>query len=126
LDEQPMVRSNSSRYLLFAALVMWLLTGWAGARGHFCFDGNEPPMSVHMELVGDHPEHSSADVHMDVDVDLWQLMKAGQFWFWVLISVVGFPLLYLLPLGVAPPRNAGLTAQQNSYFVPPLRAPPCR
>src|SRR5690606_1387388 len=119
-----MPRSALARYLIFVALLFWLMAGWLGTRGHFCFDGKEPPISVHMELTADHTDHSLADSHMDADVNLLQMIKSGQLWLWALVIVVLFSVFWILPAGIAPPREQNFSARLLIYLVPPLRAPP--
>lgn len=56
--------------MAFLALTIWLLASMSGAHGHLCFDGQEPPISVHMDMLADHIEHHDSDQHLDADVDL--------------------------------------------------------
>lgn len=57
------------RYKFFAcvALFLWLTAALTGMHGHICFDGKEPPISVHIDLVESHTESAE---HQDVDVNL--------------------------------------------------------
>jgi hypothetical protein len=112
--------------LVFLALVIWLIASWSGAHGHLCFDGQEPPMTVHMDMLGDHPEHNIDEKHFDADLDV------GQF---VLAKLVKIDL----PLLIATALLLVLLFKQPTIFVafysrlfisriiglrPPLRAPP--
>jgi len=111
----------------FVALIIWLIASWSGAHGHLCFDGQEPPVSVHMEMTDEHADHHEADEqHVDADVDLSQPLLAK-------LTKIDLPLLIAAAILLAmlfeiisiifsrysqhySPRHAGLP--------PPLRAPP--
>src|SRR5690606_41907337 len=44
---------------------------WGGLHGHLCFDGQESPVSVHMDLLDGHPDHLNDDeVHLDTVTEL--------------------------------------------------------
>jgi hypothetical protein len=66
------------RYKTFAAvaLILWLLASWSGAHGHLCFDGQEPPLSLHMDMLSEHTEHHADEKHTDADVSPGQLALA--------------------------------------------------
>lgn len=110
----------------FVALVIWLIASWSGAHGHLCFDGQEPPMTVHMDMLGDHPEHGSEEQHLDADVDLSQLALAK-------LVKIDLPLLIaaallFVVLFEKPVISAVVySCIFSSYSIglhPPLRAPP--
>ena len=112
--------------IAFMALVIWLITSWSGAHGHLCFDGQEPPMTVHMDMLGDHPEHGSKEKHIDADVDLSQLALAK-------LIKIDLPLLTAIALLFAVLFEKTLVSIVlysrifSSYSIglrPPLRAPP--
>jgi disulfide bond formation protein DsbB len=118
--------SKRSHQFAFVALALWLLGSWLGAHGHFCFDGQEPPVSVHMHMLGDHPEHHADEDHQDADVDLLQsaiakLTKLDQSL--LLLAVVALLLVF---------QRTPIPASHYSPFVPVhipfarplLRAPP--
>ena len=46
---------------VYAALLLWLFATGSGMHGHFCFDGMEPPVSVHFDLLSEHDNHPAAD-----------------------------------------------------------------
>ncbi|GGY63740.1 hypothetical protein GCM10011613_04310 [Cellvibrio zantedeschiae] len=112
--------------LAFATLIIWLLASWSGAHGHMCFDGQEPPMTVHIHTLGEHADHDSSQNHLDADVDIGQLAPAKPI-------KIDLPILLLAAFLLA----AFFTAPAKfvvSYFRtiphrlnglrPPLRAPP--
>jgi hypothetical protein len=112
--------------LAFAALAIWLLLGWSGAHGHLCFDGQEPPMSVHMDMLGEHPEHHADEQHLDADMEMDQLAlaKLVKFDLPVLLAT-----LFLLVILCQQPAIFMSTCSRHYIrhligLRPPLRAPP--
>ncbi len=115
-----------SHQFAFLAFALWLLGNWLGAHGHFCFDGQEPPVSVHMHMLGDHPEHHADEEHQDADVDLLQsaiakLTKLDQGL--MLLAVVAL-LLVLQPKSALVSRYSPVIPTRIPFTRPPLRAPP--
>ncbi|WP_331344207.1 hypothetical protein [Cellvibrio sp. UBA7661] len=116
-----------SYHLAFLAFTFWLLSSWAGAHGHFCFDGQEPPISVHMHLDGHEAhDHHPDEVHQDADIELGTsvLAKLGKIDLGlILLAAVALGLLVL-------PARFGIGFYQPFHFSfplytrPPLRAPP--
>lgn len=113
--------------IAFLALAFWLLSNWAGAHGHFCFDGQEPPVSVHMDVMGGHDaEHHADEQHQDADIDLTQsaVTKLGKIDLGlVLLAVLAFTLLIL----TSPTRISAYRVfypPLSYHWCPPLRAPP--
>ena len=98
-----------------------------GVHGHFCFDGQEPPVSVHVHMDAHSPhDHHPDEVHQDADVDLLQLVIAK-------ISKIelGFLLLMVVSLLIATHRQrvfiplySRLVPSTCPFAHPPLRAPP--
>ncbi len=100
-----------------------------GAHLHLCFDGSEPPLTLH---AGDsaHVDHHAGETHhedMDVEPLGDLLAKSAQ----VLMLAVLSATILLLAL-LAPPRRlmAGdreslrLPRSPPRFLRPPLRAPP--
>jgi len=118
---------KSAHQIAFAALILWLLGNWIGLHGHFCFDGQEPPVSVHVHLDGQSThDHHPEEEHLDADVDLLQMVIAK-------LSKVdpGLMLLaVLLLLLVSPARRLVFSRYQSRpsnpfpYSRPLLRGPP--
>jgi hypothetical protein len=114
---------------LIALLLAALLTvRGGGAHLHLCFDGSEPPSSLHFEDAGHHEEHHVDQVHDDLDLDLvsdaatkfgklsldlYLLLFAGLFF---LLPRMGF----LLRRGPEPP----VRASDPLLLLPPPRGPP--
>lgn len=116
------------RYKTFAAaaLILWLLASWSGAHGHLCFDGQEPPLSLHMDMLGDHVEHLAHENHTDADVDPGQLALAK-----LLKLDLSLPLVAALLLAVLLVNPAVFISRYARFYIhrhnglrPPLRAPP--
>lgn len=112
--------------LVFLALVIWLIASWSGAHGHLCFDGQEPPMTVHMDALSEHLQHDSSEQHVDADVDLSQFLI-------VKLVKVDLPWLIaaalLLVLFFKQPANfvtfyVRVFSSRLIGLLPPLRAPP--
>ena len=110
----------------FLASVLWLLGNWLGTHGHYCFDGQEPMVSVHVHLDQETHEHHPDEVHQDADLELSQLAPAK------LHKIdLGFILLAsLLSLLFSGCRHLFSCAyfcyfpSFTAHWRPPLRAPP--
>lgn len=120
------MHTSLKNILALMALAIWLLASWSGAHGHLCFDGQEPPVTVHMELLGDHPEHGDNERHVDADLDVSQLLI-------VKLVKIDLPLLMVaaLLLVLLFKQSSTLTvfyfrifSSRLIGFRPPLRAPP--
>jgi hypothetical protein len=112
--------------LAFVALLIWLLLGWSGAHGHLCFDGQEPPMSVHMDMLGEHPEHHADEQHLDADMDLGQLAlaKLVKFDLPVLLTTLFLFIVLFQQLTVFISTYSRHYTCRLIGLRPPLRAPP--
>lgn len=75
--------------LMFLALLLWLMTSCMGVHSHFCFDGQEPAVSLHMDLVEGHEVHSEEEVHQDLDVSQSAFIKLLKSLFGIAISRCG-------------------------------------
>lgn len=115
-----------SPHYAFLALAFWLLSNWAGAHGHFCFDGQEPPVSMHMDVMGGHLEHHGEEVHQDADVDLVQsaLAKLSKIDLGlVLLAALALALL-ILPTPIFTSAYRAFYPHVSLHWRPLLRAPP--
>jgi hypothetical protein len=115
-----------SPHFAFLALAFWLLSNWAGAHGHFCFDGQEPPVSVHMDVMGGHLDHHADEVHQDADIDLAQsaLAKLSKIDLGlVLLAALALALL-ILPTPIFTSAYRAFYPRVSLYWRPLLRAPP--
>lgn len=111
----------------FVALTVWLLVSFSGAHGHLCFDGQEPPVSVHMDMLGEHTEHAADEQHVDADVDLLSQPLLAK------LTKIDLPLLLAAALLLAVLFEKTFFAVSNYSHTyssrraglrPPLRAPP--
>ena len=113
-------------FLTYLALLLWLIVSWSGAHGHFCFDGQEPPVSVHMDLVGAHIEHDADEQHRDADIDFNQLVTAKLVKIELPLLLAALLLLVFLLAPIARPYffYRCYKPQGCNGLRPPLRAPP--
>ncbi len=112
--------------LCVAVLVMRM----GGAHLHLCFDGSEPPASVHLTDDAHHEGAGASGVHDDVDVSLLSVavgQKPGgsielPALFAAILILISVPLVG----GAAPPRGRTLFPIPSPIFrfQPPLRGPP--
>lgn len=116
----------SPQSLVYVALLFWLLASVSGMHGHYCFDGKEPPLSVHSDLLTEHPEHHESEMHVDADGDLFELVLAK------LVKIdAPFLICALLFLLTLCPGQQLFFARYPRHFTPhitglrpPSRAPP--
>lgn len=95
---------------------------------HLCFDGGEPPASLHFTDAGHHDDHHANDAHDDVDVALMDEAagKAGKCLDLPLLLAAICLLSSLLWLPQQPPfgSRAVSVASDPPRLRPPLRGPP--
>ncbi len=121
-----MQRILNYKVFAFAALLVWLLASWSGAHGHLCFDGQEPPVSVHIHAPDMHADHDSDQNHVDANVDIGQLAPAKSLKVdspFVLIAAYLFAWLFSKPAQIFV-HYFRFTPSQQFGLRPPLRAPP--
>ncbi|PHR90763.1 MAG: hypothetical protein COA78_34430 [Blastopirellula sp.] len=116
--------SKITAYLLIATLALFSV---GGAVAHYCFDGLEPPVSLHFESIGGHIEHGAQSEHNDFE----QGFLADN----LLAKVIDLDLLYLIfavlvflvfSSSKSPIQLYLVTPKRKKFFTlhPPLRAPP--
>jgi hypothetical protein len=100
-----------------------------GIHLHLCFDGQEPPASLHVEHEHGHDDyHHSEGSHQDQDVDLLAqafVKKADLSGLDVLGGV--FAVVIVLPAGhgIGPqPLTTHQPTGPPHFVLPPLRGPP--
>lgn len=124
------MKSLLHRPLLLTLLLAVLLSARVGgAHLHMCFDGSEPPASLHFSDAGHHDDHHAEEAHDDVDVsvmaeaaaklgklslDLPLLVAAALIIFSLWLSAQRPLLPYPRPWAVSDP----------CFLRPPLRGPP--
>lgn len=114
------------KIIVFATLVIWLMASWGGAHGHMCFDGQEPPITVHIHAVGDHADHDSSEQHVDADVDLSQplLTKFTKIDLPLLIAAAHLLAGVFEKISAFASRYSYIYVSRIAGLHPPLRAPP--
>lgn len=111
-------------YILLAVmLVLW--TG--GAVAHYCFDGLEPPVTLHFDSLSGHDEHDHEPGHVDVEKPalpanlISKIFELNLGFF--LIALFCFEMLSLTG-GLTELRELSFNLQSPRTLLPPLRAPP--
>ena len=124
---------------VLASLLIWLVVSWSGACGHFCFDGSEPPLSVHSvhsamnnHLDGDchtdnhHAELNNEQAHIDVTIDLsqWLSVKLLKIDLPILLALIFLFVALLAPRQILAGFYTFHHCSPRLGLRPPLRAPP--
>lgn len=119
-------RHSKIAYLL---LVLWLFASASGMHGHYCFDGQEPPVSVHFDVMDSHG-HSAEhmDSHKDIDnpaqpISLLKLLNLDLPLLIAALLWVFWPQISRQVYGVAELPSSWITL---TGLRPRLRAPPFR
>ena len=122
----------SKRWTWLAAFAL-LFAGLTNAHSHvhYCFDGQEPPASVHLVDGTDHehelPGHSDGAEHDDLDLDVpnQALAKACKHDLPAIAAVLVATTPFELLPGGALADGADIPPAPNPrYSLPQLRAPP--
>ncbi|WP_323813563.1 hypothetical protein [Cellvibrio sp. NN19] len=121
-----MRKPKLAHHFAFMAFALWLLGSWLGAHGHFCFDGQEPPVSVHMHGLSDHPEHHADEEHQDADVDWMQsaIAKLSKLDLGLILFAVIALFLVQPPRQISSTPYFTLVPTHRPFARPQLRAPP--
>lgn len=126
-----MFRHSTHRSWLLTLLLVALLTvRIGGAHLHLCFDGNEPPASLHLLDDGAHHEENTVSApHNDVDLSVIDeaLTKVGKAsWDLPVLAIAATLLLALLviPARIVPRHVVPPTLSPLYLLRPPLRGPP--
>jgi len=124
-------RSRSGRLLLWTIVLAVLTVRASDTHLHLCFDGQEPPTSVHFADASIHNDDDHDDEnHADKDLDplVGVLLKSGDADPELALPVSVVALVLLLPLqrDVLPIDfdPVPLAAGPPSHLRPPLRGPP--
>lgn len=125
-----MTRFRASAILLLCIALLVVRGMGLGMHVHFCFDGSEPPVALHIAAdTVDHEHQGIEPIHDDFDVSVvgdavGKIAKAT-----LNLPVLLLACALLLFSRTTPPTLlwAGLAAPIRSgarYIRPPLRAPP--
>lgn len=117
------------RKYAYLALLIWVVASLSGMHGHYCFDGGEPPVSVHFDTVdGPDADHNASNkMHIDVDNNPAQtnviksLTLDLPFLALALFLVFAWPIVRGQSNYHSKTPSSWLTV---TGFRPPLRAPP--
>lgn len=124
-------RSPSARLLLWAVVLAVLTVRASDTHLHLCFDGLEPPTSVHFaDASVHHDEQHDTEQHADRDFDpfVGLLLKHGGSDADLALPTCVLAAVLLLPpaSSIVPAASASLPPDTGTSFHlrPPLRGPP--
>jgi len=126
-------RLRSNPVLLWTVVLAILAVRLSDTHLHLCFDGQEPPASVHLadaSVHHDEDHHGGDETHADKDINpfVGTVVKIDDDTQPLLAVIVGSLLAFeLIPLDPAVPAFAGerLPATDPPFYLrPPLRGPP--
>lgn len=126
-----MIRIPRSQSWLLTLLCVLLLLRVEGAHLHLCFDGNEPPASIHLLDLGIHhgnePGLSAPLQDRDVSLSEEALFKADPSGFdfppVLLAALLLWALLQTL-IHFIPRSSTSAAPVASRVLLPPLRGPP--
>ncbi len=125
------LRSRSARFLLWAVVLAVLTVRASDTHLHLCFDGQEPPTTVHFaDASVHHDEAHDGENHADKDFDplVGLLLKHGG-----TDSDLALPTCVVAAVLLLPPVSDAVPAAPHSlpadvgpplHLRPPLRGPP--
>ncbi|MBL4582518.1 MAG: hypothetical protein JKY29_11915 [Gammaproteobacteria bacterium] len=120
-------QKNTTTTIVYLLLFVLLALRMGGAVSHYCFDGQEPPVSIHFDNLSGHVEHTEEAGHTDTEKQvLSDNLVSKIFDIDSLLIIVSLFLLCLLPLPKAQARYQYVDRKISSLknYLPPLRAPP--
>lgn len=113
------------RFYALISLLLWLVVSWSGVHGHLCFDGQEPPISLHVDMLGDHPVHEHEEAHQDVDIEQPQLLiKTFKLDFFLPVFLTLIIILHTCRTTLTIQSITPSRTRHSAGVRPPLRAPP--
>jgi len=115
------------KYWALLSTLLWLMASWTGVHGHYCFDGQEPPISIHLDNIDTHEGHDVNSAHIDMDIDLSQSVVAKLLKFDATLPLLLVVMLVFLVLPKTPVFFSFSHACHPRRLVgvrPPPRAPP--
>jgi hypothetical protein len=125
------VRSRFARFLLWTVVLAVLTVRASDTHLHFCYDGQEPPTTVHFADASVHDdEHHVGEDHADKDFDpfVGLLLKHGGS-----DADLALPTYVVAAVLLLPPVTTIVSAVSDSlqphasppfHLRPPLRGPP--
>ncbi len=123
---------GSTRLLIWTVLVAVLVVRASDTHLHLCFDGQEPPATVHFADASVHQDddHHEDQDHADKDVDpfIGALAKSDDGDGDIATFIIGSVLLAWIPRALDEPptqwHSPYATAGPPHHLRPPLRGPP--
>lgn len=114
------------RSYAFISLLLWLVMTWSGVHGHFCFDGQEPPISLHVDMLDGHTVHEDGEAHQDVDIEQPQSILVKTFKLDLFLPVFLAVIIVLRERGTTFTIQSipSLHTRHIVGVLPLLRAPP--
>lgn len=93
---------------------------------HLCFDGQEPPVSIHMHIADDGHDHHPQETHNDQDIELqqWVITKINKLDFFLPLLIAVALLLMLITAFKPFFIYSNCYLQTRSALRPAVRAPP--
>lgn len=121
-------RAPSRAWLLTLVCAAMLFARLGGAHLHLCFDGSEPPASLHVTDSGHYADHHDREAHDDRDVSLLgdALIKSDKPGLDLPLLLAAFWLVVLLFARprMVPADSPQVAVSSPRFFRPPLRGPP--
>lgn len=107
----------------------FLLVNVGDIHSHFCFDGQEPAVSLHFENLNGHPDHEEDEQqHNDVEFDVsLKSIKIKTYDLTKLLITATSPVIpspNTFVLKTTSTLDEILLPQKPASILPPLRAPP--
>ncbi|QSX33796.1 hypothetical protein JYB87_00635 [Shewanella avicenniae] len=117
------------RKLASYALLIWFVASLSWMHLHYCFDGGEPPLSIHFNALDiSDVEHFTSDTeHIDVDTNPVQKSVIKVFNLDLPFIALAFFILFVWPIvrGQRFIFVKSLSVRLTlTWLRPPLRAPP--
>lgn len=121
-------RASSNAWLLTLVCAALLFARLGGAHLHLCFDGSEPPASLHVTDSGHHADHHDGATHDDRDVWLLgdALTQPGKLGMDLplLLAAVWLVMLLFTRLRLVPAAPLRVADSPPRFCRPLLRGPP--
>jgi len=122
-----LTNSRHKSAVIYLLLLVFLSLRVGGAVAHYCFDGLEPPVTVHFDNLNGHLDHDHEPGHVDVEKEVLSDNLIGK-----LIdfdSLLGFVALFIFALSALSRGPLKLSSVRShytnpQYYLPPSRAPP--
>jgi hypothetical protein len=121
-----LVNKNVHALICWMLLSFWLLASCVSVHAHVCFDGQEPPVSIHLQMVDGHDDHHPQEVHDDQDIELqqWVIAKITKLDFFLPLLIAVTLLLLLITAFKPFFIYSNFYLQSPSGLRPSVRAPP--